>query len=349
MTPNRSLVGPDSAANESFTTEPPSSGPIVSAVGRRKLRIQFFRMGLGAPDIRSRFEGIYRCQFRGLEQAGASVLFEEGGPASDIDVSITVPSNRLQENIRLLLKRTDAPIVLYVPTREHFFPHRLLRRASGRIALAYGTFRSEVTRDAYESVGIPYLTMPFGADPDLMRPLALEPQFDVVFVGGLDHRQGGVEYITALAQRVHLDQCLFVGSGFDKFGVARQQVAYGPAINVLYNLGRVCVNFHSTEQKQGARLRSDLNNRVFDLAMAGRAQVCDHPAAVRECFPGDEIAVAEDPQEWAGLVAGLLAMPSTARDDLGSRARAVALASHTWCHRGQVFLEHLRGVIDGTP
>jgi len=107
---------------------------------------------------------------------------------------------------------------------------------------------------------------------------------------------------------------------------------------VLNNLGRVCVNFHAPEQCRGVGTQLDLNNRVFDLAMAGCVQVCDNVEAVRHHFGPDEVFAEATPEAWVARVLECLARPDQEMERYRQAARAHALAEHTWADRGRTLL-----------
>ena len=299
------------------------------------LTLNFFHMGMSNAEVALRFMGIYEAQFRGLEEAGARVRFTLDRPDSTMDCVVVSASDA---DIRRAAAETDRPLILYVPPADQWFARGLLADLGGRILFVYGTALSEVTAAAYREVGIAYHYLPFAADAGLMRPLHLPAQYDVVFLGGLRHRRGYQPYIMPLLARIDPGRMLLMGGGWEKHGIPAQCVAYGPLVNVLYNLGRVCINFHGLEQCRGAQRQLDLNNRVFDLAMAGCVQVCDNPEAVRRHFGATEVFAEATPEAWVARVLECLARPEEELAPMRAAARARALAEHTWAHRGRLFL-----------
>jgi glycosyltransferase involved in cell wall biosynthesis len=298
-------------------------------------------MGMSNRDVRLRFMGVYEAQFRGLQQAGAQVRFTEGNPDDDCDVIVTTAD---AADIVAAFEKTTRNMVLYVPPADQWFDIELLRRIKPRLLFAYGTWESQTFANKYAEMGIEYWQIPFGADAELMRPLGLPRMFDVCFIGGVQHRKGWQPYIEPLVKRIPRERLLLVGAGYERYGIGAQAVGYGPLVNVLYNLSRVCVNFHSTEQKRGGGLQWDLNNRVFDLAMAGCVQVCDNTVAGQQHFTPAEIVFADDPAEWAARIFELLARPEPELDDMRAAARKRAEADHTWRKRGETMLALLSRV-----
>ena len=297
--------------------------------------LNFFHMGMSNMEVAARFMGIYEAQFRGLEEAGAKVRFSLDRPEGTADCVIVSASD---VDMRRAAVETDRPMILYVPPMDQWLARGLLTEYRERILFAYGTAISEVTAAAYREVGIEYHYLPFAADPELMRPLHLPAQYDVVFLGGLRHRRGYQPYVKPLLERIDPRRMLLIGGGWEKFGIPAQTLAYGPVVNVLYNLARVSINFHAPEQGRGAEIQLDLNNRVFDLAMAGCVQVCDNPEAVRRHFGPTEVFAEATPEAWVARVLDCLARPEEELAPMRAAARARALAEHTWAHRGRLFL-----------
>jgi len=297
--------------------------------------LNFFRMGMSAPDVALRFMGIYQAQFRGLEAAGARVHFtlDRPDPAADF----TVCSANSADLARAAAE-TNKPLIVYAPPADQWFDRPLLEQLRGRILFVYGPFTSQSTADHYRQLGLDFHTLPFAADPDLMRPLHLPSQYDVVFLGGLHHRQNYQPFIEPLLAKIPIDRLLFIGTGWKKYGIPPQSVAYGPLVNILYNLGRVCINFHAPEQMRGPADQLDVNNRLFDLAMAGCVQVCDNPQAVASFFTPAEIFAEATPGAWVARVLDCLALPDSQLAPRRHAARAKALAQHTWTHRGRTLL-----------
>ncbi len=299
------------------------------------LSLNFFHMGMSNEDVALRFMGIYEAQFRGLERAGARVRFSMDRPDSTADCVVATAS---EADIRRAARETDRPLILYVPQVDQWWARELLAELRNRIVFVYGPAMSEVTAAAYLEVGLTYHYLPFGADPDLMRPLHVPAQYDVVFLGGLRHRSGYQPYVEPLLQKIDAKRMLIIGGGWEKYGLAAKSVAYGPLVNTLYNSGRVCINFHAPEQCRGVETQLDLNNRVFDLAMAGCVQVCDNPEAVLRHFGAGEVFAEATPEAWVARVLECLAMPEEQLEVYRKAARARALTEHTWEERGRTML-----------
>jgi len=314
------------------------------------VHLQFLHMGMSAKDVATRFMGIYEAQFDGLRQAGMRVSFSLDSLDSTADFIICTADNR---DIERAFAASSRPLILYVPPIDQWFDVQLLERIKGRVAFAYGPCLTGMTTDAYAKLGISYHFLPFAADPQFMRPLDLDPEFDVAFLGGLQHRRGYQPYIEPLLKQLDPSRLAFVGGGWQKYKIPTQSVhgltadSPGPPerirlTNKLYNLAKVCINVHAPEQTRGAAIQLDSNNRLFDVAMAGGVQVSDNPDAVHMHFDDAEVLTAADPAGWVRLVLENVAKPASQTAALRAAARKRALAEHTWKHRGETFLSWIK-------
>lgn len=309
--------------------------------GSEALTLAFHSLNLEDTGVDARFGGMYRSFFRALQGRGVRVAYYAVGQRISGDIAV-LPMGGGQEYRGLrAMQDFHGPLVLYVPPALEWFDVGILTRLRQRVLFAYGTDASSASTAAYRAVGIDYVCLPFGSDPLVMRPLDLPPSYDVAFVGSAGHAPRRAEFLGPLLRAFPRDRILVVGSGWERFGISDQQLEWGALLNILYNLATVCVNIHGAEQVCGRDRRLDANNRLFDLAMAGRCQVSDNPALVCEYFSPDEVAAADDPQAWVQRVKELVADPQAARE-YGARARSRALESHTWEIRAGAFCADLR-------
>ena len=105
-------------------------------------------------------------------------------------------------------------------------------------------------------------------------------------------------------------------------------------INEIYNSTKVNINFHYWDQKcqiKDPQTRIDFNGRVFEIALAGGFQLCDHPF-IKDYF-GEGI-VSSSPELWEETFDFYL-NNDNARNDLVIKAQKVALENHTWKSRMQ--------------
>lgn len=308
-------------------------------------RLVFFGLNLGNTHIDAWFGGMYRSFFAALSRHGFEVKYSAVGTAPQGDI-LVVPVGGGQDQIAArAMAAFGGPVVLYVPSAQEWFRSGFLDRWRHQILFAYGTDAAPATRRRYRDLGLAYHTMPFASDPSVMRPLGVGEVFDVVFVANARSGAGRHAYVEALLAELGRDRVLLVGPGWEGLGYPSQSVAWGPLLNAIYNLGRVCVNVHNLEQWSTPSLRLDANNRLFDLAMAERPQVCVASATAAEFFTRDEMAVADTPQEFVSEVDRLLADPKERRA-MAVRARERAMRDHSWDPRARAFAGWLQSGSD---
>ena len=304
------------------------------------LTLNFFGLNLVNPIVRSKFGGMYESFFAGLVKHKCQIIYSDQIPANNADILI-VPMGGGQDYSSLwAMRRFAGPVVLYVPPANQWFDRQLLTRCRPKILFAYGTDASTLSPSLYSQIGISYFYFPFGSDPQVMKPLDIPRQYDVVFVGSLEHAPRRILFFESLMKQIGSRNLLCVGTGWQKYGIPNQLVTWGSLLNVIYNLGKVCVNVHTDTQILGQEKQLDLNNRVFDLAMAGCCQVCDNPDAVRFCFDDDEIVATNDPKEWAKRVIHLVD-DSQSAERLRQKVFLRAHRDHMWSHRAKEFLGYI--------
>jgi len=302
--------------------------------------VAFYSLNLEDGGVNARFGGMYRSFFRALQAKGVRVTYHSLGQRILEDV-VVLPMGGGQEYRSLAaLRDYFGAVVLYVPPASEWFDAAVLSCLRPIVLFAYGTDASSASVAAYGGIGIDYLCLPFASDPTVMRPLDLLPSYDVAFVGSAGHAPRRAEFLAPLLRAFPPGRVLVVGSGWESFGIAEQQLEWGSLLNIVYNLAAVCVNVHGDEQVRGRDRQTDANNRLFDLAMAGRCQVSDNQTLVRDYFSPDEVATANEPQAWVQRVVELVAKPEAATE-YGTRARSRALDSHTWDERAGAFVAHM--------
>jgi glycosyltransferase involved in cell wall biosynthesis len=87
--------------------------------------------------------------------------------------------------------------------------------------------------------------------------------------------------------------------------------------------------------------------KVFEYMAAGLAVVAGELPSTRELVSGEHALLVPcgDPEALAGAVAGL-AVDAPLRERMGSNARALVAAEHTWHHRARHVIEHIAGRAD---
>jgi len=187
--------------------------------------------------------------------------------------------------------------------------------------------------------------LPCAFDPDEHRPLALSSEdqraygSDVSFVGaGYRNRR--------LALRRFLDQDFRIW-GSDWEGAAElERVLQRSSARIssedavrIFNATRVNLNLHSSTYHDGVDPQGDfVNPRTFELAGCGAFQLVDQRSLLPELFAaGSELTVARSAGEMRAQAQHFLERPDE-RAQIAGRARARALAEHTYEHRMQALV-----------
>jgi spore maturation protein CgeB len=96
---------------------------------------------------------------------------------------------------------------------------------------------------------------------------------------------------------------------------------------------KINLNVHSAEHVHGLDPEPDyVNPRTFELAACQAFQLVDRRTPLPDLFAGDEIEAFSSVSELRGLIVRYLA-DEEARRTVATRARARALAEHTYSHR----------------
>jgi hypothetical protein len=182
----------------------------------------------------------------------------------------------------------------------------------------------------------------WAADPELFRPLQVAKEMDVFFYGyGDKFRRDWMGTLVGEPSR-RLPEVDFALGGRDFQGDTGRARLIGDVPFNAFNraIAAARVNLNLTRRAH-AGLFASSTARPFELAMAGAAIVSNPYEGVERWFePGQELLVAHDEEEAAGLYGELLA-DRAATEELGRRARERALDEHTYAHRARRVLDLL--------
>jgi spore maturation protein CgeB len=180
----------------------------------------------------------------------------------------------------------------------------------------------------------------WGADPELFRPLEVEPRHDVFFYGyGDKFRREWMRAMIGEPSR-RLPEVDFALGGHDFRGDtgAARLVGDVPfnAFNVAISTARISLNI---TRRSHATVPASSTARTFELAMAGAAIVSNPVEGIERWFePERELLVVSSADEAVDVYRGLLADPGAA-EELGRRARERALEEHTYAARARRLLD----------
>lgn len=177
--------------------------------------------------------------------------------------------------------------------------------------------------------------IPLAGNNHLFYPIESEKNHDICFIGTLAHGYRGEDkYLYPFIEKYNF---FLAGMKYKNYGVPFLE--YNQS-NEIRNKSKININFHYDYQRLGEGTpadRIDLNQSVYNIALSGGFQICDHHL-VSELF-GDSIIVA-DSTEWPELIEYYL-HDDNARNNLAKKSYDIAIEKHTWKARMQEFLKIL--------
>jgi hypothetical protein len=185
----------------------------------------------------------------------------------------------------------------------------------------------------FADIGFDLKHVPLAGNNHLFYPITTVHQHDICFIGTLAH--GYREEDKYLYPFIKKYNFFLAGMQYQNFGVPF--LAYDQA-NDIRNKSKININFHYDYQRLGEGTpadRVDLNQSVYNIALSGAFQICDHPL-VSELF-NDSIIVA-DSKQWPELIEYYLHHDAE-RNTLAKRSYDIAIKNHTWKARMAEFLK----------
>jgi hypothetical protein len=188
--------------------------------------------------------------------------------------------------------------------------------------------------EEFKRKGLKLIFVPLAADDKRFFPTEDDKIYDVSFIGtmGKPGEREEDKYLYPVLKQSYRGMY----SGFGKFPHVPHIV-----INKIYNQTKVNLNFHYPYQKgevEGKPItRSDFNGRVYEVAMSGNFQMCDHPD-IAEYFGHGIPYVPQD--KWLEVLDYYL-VHDDERNAMAAIARKTALKNHTWKKRMEEFLDKI--------
>lgn len=189
------------------------------------------------------------------------------------------------------------------------------------------TLKHDLADEIYKQHDLILHHIPLGASSDRFKPLNIEQQYDLSFIGQFGGQGHGYRHEDIYLYPLMKKQLKGFYSGFDGYPFVPHT-----QINEIYNSTKINVNFHYWNQKcqtDDLQTRIDFNGRVFEIALAGGFQLCDHPF-IKDYF-GEGIATAS-PELWEEAFDFYL-NNSDIRKEFIIKAQQTALENHTWKNR----------------
>jgi spore maturation protein CgeB len=262
-----------------------------------------------------------------------ALLLRAFGEASP-DVVLVIGAPELEDDLLAEARR------VHRATWINWFPDdlRTVEQAASRAAGydALYAIGSDVAERLGAALSRPVEVLPLAADPSVYRPRRSRDTYraNVVFAGTATPRREAL-----LAGLVEFGLALW-GPGWRSTALrdyCRGELLQTEEYVKAYNGATVAVNIH--HRADGLTEEACCNQRLFELAAMGTAQVVDHRADLPRYFePGRDLLVYRTAEELRALVREVLTDPAIAQQ-LGESARRTALAEHTYMHRTRSLLE----------
>lgn len=195
---------------------------------------------------------------------------------------------------------------------------------------------SDVAKRLEPKAACPVEVLPFAADPSIYRPLRSRGWYraNVVFAGLATPRREAL-----LAGLVEFGLAIW-GPGWRSTSLrdyCRGELLRTAEYVKAYNGATVAVNIH--HRAEGDEAEASCNQRIFELAALGAAQVVDARLDLPAQFePDRELLTYTTANELRDLVRELLGDPARV-ESLKANARRAALGRHTYMHRARRLLD----------
>ena len=189
-------------------------------------------------------------------------------------------------------------------------------------------------RSTFQSNGFSYYEVPLAGNHRLFRKLDEKKIYDACFIGNLSHGYRGEDKFLYPILDDPKFTCFLGGMTYKNY--TRGFVDY-QSHNLVRNQTRVNLNFHVPYQKPNTGIpkdRVDLNQSVYNIALSGNFQLCDHPW-VDSMFNGNVVVGNEE--NWKELFEYYLSHEDE-REALSYNARIIAERDHTWKVRMDHFI-----------
>jgi len=196
-------------------------------------------------------------------------------------------------------------------------------------------YRHDLVDGLFEQNGMKLVHLPLASSTEMFSKLNTSKTYDVSFVGNFGH--GYREQDIYLDPIINLDVSGFYSGFYDYPTVPPQQ------LNSIYNSSKINLNFHYQHQKKQSDKQSDsidFNSRIFDIALSGNFQLCDHPFTSLVFEDGVKYTSKED---WMDTFHYYI-NNEDARLDMAQKAQVICLQKHTWKVRMEEFINHINAL-----
>jgi len=196
-------------------------------------------------------------------------------------------------------------------------------------------YKHDLVDNMFKQEGMKLVHIPLGSSLTKFGPVDTIKDYDVSFIGQFGDRGHGYR-----EQDYYLDPVLNLNLKGIYSGFYNYTHIISDQLNSAYNLSKVNLNFHYPSQKVQTNLQSDsidFNSRVFDIALSGNFQLCDHPY-VGELF--EDGVKHTSKEDWIDSLQYYL-NNETARLEMAEKAYKICLEKHTWKSRMNDFINYI--------
>lgn len=188
---------------------------------------------------------------------------------------------------------------------------------------------------SFNDNGFKLYSVPLAGNHRLFHKISKPELYDASFIGNLTHGYRGEDKFLYPILDNNNYNCFLGGISYGRY-----QNGFLPydQHNDIRNSTKINLNFHVPYQKpnKGDDLdRVDLNQSVFNIALSGNFQLCDHPL-VHDIFKGT-IPIGNE-ENWLELFEYYLHQPDL-RYEMAFHAKLIAEQQHTWIVRMKEFIE----------
>lgn len=188
-------------------------------------------------------------------------------------------------------------------------------------------------KSLFNKNGFEYHNIPLAANHRLFCKMDLPSVYDACFIGNLSHGYRGEDrFLYPILDKFN---CFLGGMTYGKY--SHGFIPYNEH-NIIRNQSTINLNFHVPYQKPGRGEypdRVDCNQSVFNIALSGNFQLCDHPLAL-DYFKGN--VVVGDEENWLDLFDYYLHHQQE-REEKAYQAMKIAQEEHTWIVRMKQFMK----------
>jgi spore maturation protein CgeB len=282
----------------------------------------------------------------GLIDLGYEVLFQPINQGSILDINddydvlvyAGVPIEKLYE-FELFKKRH--PNTIIIGATDHWkFGYEKFKTI---IDFFIGCFESiPDVKETFNKNGFNYYNIPLAGNHRLFKKIETNKIYDSSFIGTFSH---GYRFEDKFLYPILNDDKYKSFLGGVKYGEYQQGFIPYEQHNLIRNQTKVNLNFHVPYQKPNMGIplnRVDCNQSVFNIALSGNFQLCDHPLII-DYFKGNVIL--GDESNWLDLFEYYL-NNTNEREELAYNAMLIAKNEHTWISRMEQFINILKNNYD---